>query len=128
MSQFWPTEKLKEIFKRVRFGLEDVFTHPDKETILLRDEKKKDIPYEDTPAIVRMRELLRDYNRLLERTFVDIPFSCFMMQAVSSKSNSCSCHCFCRCLSNFPAVCTANDLSVVDKDLIITPLPIEGMR
>ena len=73
MSQFWPTEKLKEMFKRVRFGLEDIFTHPDKETIVLRDEKKNDIPYEDTPEIARMRELVRDYNRLLERTFVDIP-------------------------------------------------------
>ena len=73
MSQFWPTEKLTEMFKRVRFGLEDIFTHPDKETIVLRDEKKKDTPYEDTPEIVRMRELVRDYNRLLERTFVDIP-------------------------------------------------------
>ena len=73
MSQFWPTEKLKKMFKRVRFGLEDIITHPDKETIVLRDEKKKDIPYEDTPEIVRMRELVCDYNRLLERTFVDIP-------------------------------------------------------
>lgn len=73
MSQFWPTEKLKEMFKRVRFGLEDIFTHPDKETIVLRDENKKDIPYTDTPEIVRMRSLVCDYNRLLERTFVDIP-------------------------------------------------------
>ena len=72
-SQFWPTDRLKEMFKRVRFGLEDIFTHPDKETIVLRDEKKKDIPYEDTPEIMRMRELVRDYNRLLEHTFVDIP-------------------------------------------------------
>ena len=73
MSQFWPTEKLKELFKRVRFGLEDIFTHPDKETIILRDESKHDIQYEDTPEIIGMRELLRDYNQLLERTFVDIP-------------------------------------------------------
>lgn len=73
MSQFWPTEKLKAMFKRVRFGLEDIFTHPDKETIILRDEKKKDIPYEDTPEIVRMRELVRDYNWLIEHTFIDIP-------------------------------------------------------
>ena len=29
MSQFWPTEKLKEMFKRVRFGLEDIFTQFD---------------------------------------------------------------------------------------------------
>ena len=76
MSQFWPTEKLREMFKQVRFGLGDIFTHPDKETIILRDEKKnkkKGIPYEDTPEIVRMRQLVRDYNQLLERTFVDMP-------------------------------------------------------
>lgn len=72
MSQFWPTEKLKKLFTQIRLGLEDIFTHPDKETIVLRDKKKKDIPYTDTPDIVRMRELVRDYNRLLERTFVDI--------------------------------------------------------
>ena len=42
MSQFWPTEKLKEMCKRVRFGLEDIFTHPDKETIVLRDEFSSD--------------------------------------------------------------------------------------
>lgn len=73
MSQFWPTEKLKETFRQARFGLEDIFTHKDKETIILRDKNKKDIAYEDTQEIVRMRELVRDYNRLLESTFVDMP-------------------------------------------------------
>ncbi|MDA8675487.1 hypothetical protein N9M53_02235 [Alphaproteobacteria bacterium] len=73
MSQFWPTKKLKDLFKQARFGLGDIITHPDKETIILRNASKKEIPYEDTPDIMRMRELVRDYNRLLERTFVDIP-------------------------------------------------------
>ena len=73
LSQFWATDELIEEFKRVRFGLHDITTFEGRETIILRDENKKDIPYTDTLETKRMRSLLSDYNHLLTKTFLDIP-------------------------------------------------------
>ena len=44
-----------------------------RETIILRDEDKNDLEYDDKPHIKQMRLLVEDYNKLLEKTFVDIP-------------------------------------------------------
>ena len=73
ISQFWPTDRLQDMFEKARFGIDDTFTHKNKETIVLRDENRSDIDYEDTVATMQMRRLVRDYNRLLSQTFVDIP-------------------------------------------------------
>lgn len=47
-----------------------------KETVILRDgkkKKKKNIEYEDTEGTIRIREDLRAYNNLLQRSSIDIP-------------------------------------------------------
>lgn len=46
--------------------------HPDEEVIILKDADKKLKEYEDTDETIRMRKELRDYNALLEKTFIDI--------------------------------------------------------
>ena len=48
------------------------------ECIILRDldtesDAKVDIPYDDTPETIRMRQNLYAYNNLLRRSFIDIP-------------------------------------------------------
>ena len=73
LSQFWATDILIKEFKRARFGIHDIRTFDGRETIVLRNERKRDIPYTDTPTTIRMRSLLSDYNHLLVKTFIDIP-------------------------------------------------------
>ena len=78
------------MFKVAKYGPLDIDMHHQKECIILRDivtrKRKKrgstqetdeevqvDVPYEDTPDTIRMREQLPEYNNLLRRTFIDIP-------------------------------------------------------
>ena len=89
-SRIWPTAALIEMFKVAKYGPLDIDMHHQKECIILRDivtrKRKKrgstqetdeevqvDVPYEDTPDTIRMREQLTEYNNLLRRTFIDIP-------------------------------------------------------
>jgi len=44
------------------------------EVIILRDKNKKDIDYKDTPKIIKMRDFVEEYNKSLERTYIDIIF------------------------------------------------------
>lgn len=73
VSRIWPLKKLIKLFEQAKFGLEDIQPTPDRECIILRDSKKKDIEYEDAAITHRMRADLRQYNQLLTDTFIDIP-------------------------------------------------------
>ena len=73
VTRIWPLKKLIKLFEQTKFGLEDIQPTPDRECIILRDSKKKDIEYEDTANTHRMRVDLRQYNELLANTFIDIP-------------------------------------------------------
>lgn len=77
-TRIWPTAKLSSMFSIAKFGPEYVKPHPDREVIVLRDidpdtGKQFDKEYDDTHQIESMRSLVRDYNDLLSRTFIDIP-------------------------------------------------------
>ncbi len=72
LTRIWPTDKLVQMFRKAAFGYLDVGYSDERETIILRDENKKAIEYEDRPRIKRMRQLMKQYNELLERTFIDI--------------------------------------------------------
>ena len=72
-SRFWPTDALIEKFKEAKFGPFDIGDHVDRESIILRDEDKDDVPYDDTDDTERMRAILKNYNTLLSNTFIDIP-------------------------------------------------------
>ena len=71
-SRIWASDWLKECFKEARFNLFHLHSHPERETIVLKDRNKKLINYVDTKDIKRMRSLLHDYNELLARTHLDI--------------------------------------------------------
>jgi hypothetical protein len=73
LSRMWPKDALIGMFQDARFGPLDIQYPEDRECIILRNEDKDDIEYEDTDDTNRMREFLSAYNDLLKRTFIDIP-------------------------------------------------------
>jgi hypothetical protein len=72
LTRIWPTPKLIKLFENAAFGYFDIGYADNRETIILRDEDKVDVSYEDTRMVKDMRQLVEDYNKLLEKTFIDI--------------------------------------------------------
>ena len=72
VTRIWPTEKLIEMFENAAFGYFDIGYSDGREAIILRDENKNDVEYEDKTHIKQMRLLVQAYNKLLEKTFIDI--------------------------------------------------------
>ena len=68
-------EPLRRLFRDAKFGPQHILTHPEKESILLRgaEKSKRNLEYVDTPETHQMRADLIAYNRLLQRTFIDVP-------------------------------------------------------
>ena len=72
-SRIWPSEKLLEYFNNAKFHQFYIHSDDNRETIVLRDEGKQPVDdYQDTDETKRMRQVLFDYNKLLERTHIDI--------------------------------------------------------
>lgn len=72
LTRIWPTDKLIRMFRDAAFGYLDIGYSDERETIILRDENKQDVEYDDKPHIRQMRLLVEQYNELLDRTFIDI--------------------------------------------------------
>uniref|UniRef100_UPI000D696ED6 hypothetical protein n=1 Tax=Albibacillus kandeliae TaxID=2174228 RepID=UPI000D696ED6 len=68
-------ERLRALFREVKFGPQHLLTHPGKECIIMRgsERSERNLEYEDTSEARRMREDLTAYNQLLQRTFIDVP-------------------------------------------------------
>ena len=73
LSRIWVQPKLITLFKAVRFHEFDISYSEKREVIILKDKKRKEIPYEDKPPIAEMRQLIKKYNNLIHQTFIDIP-------------------------------------------------------
>jgi hypothetical protein len=63
---------LEEIFEPASFEVLDIVTHEGRETIILKDEDKNEIDYEDTEHTITMRQDTEALNELLQRTHVDL--------------------------------------------------------
>ena len=72
LSRIWATNELIEKFENARFGEFDIGYSEGKETVVLKDENKEFIDYDPTRETDRMSEVLRDYNAVLEKSFIDI--------------------------------------------------------
>ena len=72
ISRIWAEPKLVRMFEKSAFNEFMIYSRHDRETVLLRDKDKDDIPYEPTDEILSQRSLVKQYNELLERTFIDI--------------------------------------------------------
>ncbi|MDC0457534.1 hypothetical protein OAM56_06390 [Alphaproteobacteria bacterium] len=73
VTRIWSSNELISKFKSAKFTNNHISHFADQEIIILRDENKKDKPYDDDAEIVRMRNILNGYNNLLKQTFIDIP-------------------------------------------------------
>ena len=49
-TRIWPTDRLVQMFRKAALGISDIGYSDERETIILRDENKKAIEYEDRPA------------------------------------------------------------------------------
>ena len=82
------TKKLRELFGKLTIDLHDIDTHTNQECIILHekyvndpeddisrkiDYKDEDLSPDALALVVRLREQLQTYNKLLKRTFIDIP-------------------------------------------------------
>ena len=72
-SRIWAYERLIEAFETAQFGYFDINYIENKEVIILRDSDKKNVEYETIKQTEEMAEVVRAYNTLLAKTFIDIP-------------------------------------------------------
>jgi len=71
-TRIWPTPQLITLFERGQLDAYKVGRAADEEVIILKNEDGEKIEYEDTSETHRTREVVRDYNDLLSRHFIDI--------------------------------------------------------
>lgn len=72
VSRVWATERLQDEFKQLLNLRFCIGSHERRETVILRDEDKNEIEYEDTDQTRAMRSRLKDYNTLLAKTHIDL--------------------------------------------------------
>ena len=63
---------LENYFKKIKVSVFDISQY--QELIILKDISKKDIDYEDNSKTKDIRKVLEQYNEILRKTFIDIPF------------------------------------------------------
>ena len=72
VSRIWAKPKLISMFERSALNKFMIYSHYDREMLVLRDEDKNDINYADTEETESQRLVVQQYNDILERTFIDI--------------------------------------------------------
>jgi hypothetical protein len=72
LTRIWPTRRLIEGFQKAGLSVYMVGVSEEQEVILLKDDERNQLAYRDTPATKRMRDVVRAYNGLLARSFIDI--------------------------------------------------------
>ena len=72
VSRIWAEPKLISMFERSALNQFMIYSHYDREMLVLRDEDKNDINYADTEETESQRLVVQQYNAILERTFIDI--------------------------------------------------------
>ena len=60
LTRIWSTPKLTKLFEDAAFGFFDIGYAENRETIILRDEDKVDVPYDDHRIVRDMRQHLHD--------------------------------------------------------------------
>ena len=73
ITRIWAANKLIKLFEKAKFKSDDIRFHKNKEVLILRDTQRNNIEYTDTKKTDEMRSLLKEYNYLLSKTFIDIP-------------------------------------------------------
>jgi hypothetical protein len=81
-SRYRASAKLQALFNVASFGIDDLYAHPNKECIVLKDKASDEdteddgkafpVDYEDIAETVEMRRQLTLYNELLQLTHIDL--------------------------------------------------------
>lgn len=71
-TRIWPTSELITLFVRCNLDTYKIGRTAYAEVIILKNEDGDQIEYEDTQDTHQMRQVVRDYNDLLARHFIDI--------------------------------------------------------
>jgi hypothetical protein len=72
ISRIWAEPALVRLFEKSALNEFMIYSHNDRETIVLKDNDKNKIDYPDTEETESQRYVVQFYNELLERTFIDI--------------------------------------------------------
>lgn len=79
LSRIRPTEKLELLFRHTKLANDDISHNHDKEMLILKAgdgiegfNKGEKLEYTDTPETFAMRDVLKRYNALLQRSHIDI--------------------------------------------------------
>ena len=72
VSRIWATPKLIKMFEESAFSQFMIHSHRDREVLVMKDEDKNLIDYVADDKNKEMAFVVRQYNELLERTFIDI--------------------------------------------------------
>ena len=73
VARIWSTQNLINQFKKTPFKTYHIHNDIKREVIILRNSLKKDIEYDDNDETHKMRSVIIEYNKLINRTFIDIP-------------------------------------------------------
>jgi hypothetical protein len=71
-TRIWPTARLSALFAQYQHDPYKVGRAAEEEVIILRNKDGKNEEYADTPETDLMRQVVRDYNDLPSRSFIDI--------------------------------------------------------
>ena len=66
-------EPLRKLFRKAKFTRDDIGRAEGEEVIILKNDKNKQIEYDDTAHTNQMRDRLTAYNKLIADSFIDIP-------------------------------------------------------
>ncbi len=72
-TRIWPTYELRAIFQECGIDPKKITHHPDRETVLLKDDDKKLIEYKDTTFTISLRSFLKEFNEFLLKTEIHHP-------------------------------------------------------
>ncbi|MGY4511355.1 hypothetical protein [Bradyrhizobium sp. USDA 3650] len=72
LTRIWPSSELIALFKGCNLDSYKVGKAANEEVIILKNTKRQIVEYDDTPETCQMRQVVRDYNDLLARHFIDI--------------------------------------------------------
>ncbi|MDA9059738.1 hypothetical protein N9K33_04690 [Planktomarina temperata] len=72
ISRIWAEPPLVRLFEKSALNEFMIYSHNDRETIVLKDSDKNKIDYPETEETESQRYVVQYYNELLERTFIDI--------------------------------------------------------
>ena len=88
ISRIWTEPKLAYMFQRSALSEFMAYSTDDREALVLKDDDKSEIHCDPTDETVAQTLVVKQYNNLLERTFIDIPSAESPLLKIEKKKGS----------------------------------------